>query len=53
VHFRAGLAYELLGNRKLALEEIAKAKSFGYPAEFIEAEPDLVALRRDASYLSP
>lgn len=50
VHFRAGLAYELLGNRKLALAEIARAKSLGYPAKLIEAEPDLIELRRDPSY---
>lgn len=51
VHFRAGLAYELLGNRKLALEMLAKAKQLGYPAKFIEAEPDLLSLRRDPAYL--
>lgn len=50
VHFRAGLAYELLGNRKVALVEIAEAKSLGYPARLIEAEPALVSLRRDAAY---
>lgn len=51
VHFRAGLAYELLGNRKLALAAIAQARSLGYPIKSIEAEPDLVALRRDPGYL--
>jgi serine/threonine-protein kinase len=50
VQFRAGLAYELLGKRALALDAIAKARRLGYPAEFIEAEPDLVALRRDPAY---
>ena len=52
VHFRAGLAYELLGDRKMALEEITNAKSFGYPIKLIEAEPDLVRLRRDPGYLN-
>ncbi|CAN7413164.1 protein kinase [Pseudoduganella sp. LjRoot289] len=52
VHFRAGLAYELLGNRDLALAELAQAKKNGYPASAIESEPDLVALRRDSRYLS-
>lgn len=52
VHFRAGLAHELLGDRKMALAEIAKAKSLGYPIKAIEAEPDLVALRRDPDYLN-
>jgi eukaryotic-like serine/threonine-protein kinase len=50
VYFRAGLAFELLGDRPRALAEIEKAKSLGYPINLIEAEPDLVALRRDASY---
>jgi eukaryotic-like serine/threonine-protein kinase len=52
LHFRAGLAYELLGNRKMALVAIAKAKSLGYPIKLIEAEPDLVALRRDPGYFN-
>jgi serine/threonine-protein kinase len=48
--FRAGLAYELLGKRAQALDAIAKAKRLGYPAKLIDAEPDLVALRRDPAY---
>ena len=52
VHFRAGLAYELLGDRKMALVEIAKAKSLGYPAKLIADEPDLVALRRDPGFFN-
>lgn len=50
VLFRAGLAYELLGYRSMALEAITKARRAGYPAKFIEAEPDLAALRRDPAY---
>lgn len=50
VHFRAGLAYELLNNRVRALEEIHLAMKKGYPRKFIEAEPDLLALRKDARY---
>jgi serine/threonine-protein kinase len=50
VQFRAGLAYELLGRRTLALDAIAKAVRLGYPVKFVEAEPDLVALRRDPGY---
>ncbi|AZP11629.1 protein kinase domain-containing protein [Undibacterium parvum] len=53
VLFYAGLGYELLGNRAEALEAIAKAKKFGYPISFIENEPDLLALRRDARYSRP
>ena len=50
VQFRAGLAYELLGRRKLALDALARALQLGFPLKFIEAEPDLVALRRDPGY---
>jgi serine/threonine-protein kinase len=50
VHFRAALAYELLHHRELALDALARAKRLGYPASTIEAEPDFVALRRDARY---
>ena len=52
VHFRAGLAYELLGKRELALAALMQAKQNGYPASAIASEPDLVALRRDTRYLS-
>ncbi|SDD21465.1 serine/threonine protein kinase [Massilia sp. PDC64] len=50
VQFRAGLAYELLGDRKRALAAIAAALRLGYPVKYVEAEPDLVALRRDPAY---
>lgn len=50
VRFYAGLAYELIGQRALALQAIAQAKRLGYPSKFIEAEPDLIALRRDPGY---
>ncbi len=50
VHFRVGLAYELLGQRDNALAAINHARRLGYPAKFIIAEPDLVALRRDERY---
>lgn len=53
VQFRAGLVRELLGERELALESIASARRLGYPAAFIDAEPDLVALRRDLRYPHP
>lgn len=49
--FRAGLAFELVGDRSAAVEEIKAAKRLGYPVNFIEAEPDLAALRRDPLYL--
>ncbi|MFK3737812.1 protein kinase domain-containing protein [Massilia sp. TN1-12] len=50
VQFRAGMAYELLGERPLALAAINEARRLGYPANFIDAEPDLAALRRDRGY---
>ena len=50
IQFRAGLAYELLGRRDAALTAINTARRLGYPVKFINAEPDLVALRRDERY---
>lgn len=50
VQFRAGLAYELLGQRDAALLAINSARRLGYPVKFIDAEPDLVDLRRDERY---
>nr|WP_229258797.1 serine/threonine-protein kinase [Duganella flavida] len=50
VQFRAGLAYELLGERQLALAAIKQAIHAGYPVQFIEATPELLALRRDPAY---
>ncbi|MCS0599079.1 serine/threonine-protein kinase [Massilia agri] len=51
VQFRAALAYELLGQRDAALVAIQHARRLGYPVKFIDAEPDLVALRRDERYV--
>jgi tetratricopeptide (TPR) repeat protein len=50
VHFRAGLAFELTGNRSRAIEEILLARKFGYPDKAIDSEPDLLDLRRDSRY---
>jgi eukaryotic-like serine/threonine-protein kinase len=52
VAFRLGVAQELLGNRQVALEQIGKAQSMGYPMGLIQAEPALVALRRDPAFKS-
>lgn len=46
VQFRAGLAYELLGERDSAIAALSTAVELGYPIKFIQAEPDLVELRR-------
>jgi eukaryotic-like serine/threonine-protein kinase len=48
VHFRAGLAYELLGQREAAVTALTKAVALGYPIKLIQAEPDLVNLRRES-----
>lgn len=48
--FRAGLAYELLGKRALAMQTLQLAIVAGYPKQFIEAEPDLLELRRDPAF---
>ena len=46
VHFRAGLAYELLGKRDAAFAALTKAVELGYPLKLIQSEPDLLDLRR-------
>ncbi|MCH8618001.1 serine/threonine-protein kinase [Undibacterium sp. TS12] len=51
VHFRAGLAYELLGQRDSALHEITKSIEYGYSIKSIESEPDLINLRRDPRFV--
>ena len=48
VLFRTGLAYELIGDRQAALDSLTKAVEFGYPIKFIQAEPDLLNLRRES-----
>ena len=53
VRFRAGVAYELAGDRAGALAELARARALGYPAHLIDTEPDLLALRRDPRFRSP
>jgi eukaryotic-like serine/threonine-protein kinase len=50
VHFRAGLAYELLGERDAAITALTKAVELGYPIKLIQAEPDLLELRRASGY---
>lgn len=45
-HFRVGLAYELLGKRDAAVAALSKATELGFPLKFIQAEPDLLDLRR-------
>jgi eukaryotic-like serine/threonine-protein kinase len=48
VQFRVGLAYELLGQREAAINALTKAVKLGYPLNLIQAEPDLVNLRRES-----
>ncbi|RYY73368.1 MAG: serine/threonine-protein kinase [Gammaproteobacteria bacterium] len=49
VHFRVGLAYELLGERNAATAALTKAIALGFPVKLIEAEPDLLDLRRSTN----
>jgi serine/threonine protein kinase/Flp pilus assembly protein TadD len=48
-HFRVGLAYELLGERGKAIKKLTKAVELGFPLKLIQAEPDLLELRRESS----
>lgn len=50
VRFRAAIANELTGQREQALAHLARARQLGYPLKLLEAEPDLIALRRDPRY---
>jgi serine/threonine protein kinase/tetratricopeptide (TPR) repeat protein len=48
--FQASAIYERLGDRKLALQWIAKAIKGGYSRDLIEKEPTLAQLRLDPRY---
>jgi serine/threonine protein kinase/Tfp pilus assembly protein PilF len=48
VNFRAGLTYELLGEREAAITALTKAVELGFPLKLIQAEPDLLNLRRSS-----
>ncbi|MRX09949.1 tetratricopeptide repeat protein, partial [Pseudoduganella sp. FT25W] len=50
IHFRAAIALEISGDRSAALAQIVQARALGYPIHLIDAEPDLLALRRDGRY---
>ncbi len=50
LYFRAGLAYELIGERELAIKALLQARKLGYPNSHIQAEPGLIALRRDSRF---
>lgn len=49
--FRVGVSYEILGKREAAVVAVLRAKALGYPVKQIDADPDLVSLRRDVQYL--
>ena len=51
VQFLAGVSFEMIDMRTQALTAIAKAKELGYPVRLIDAESELVGLRRDPKYL--
>ncbi|UTY56246.1 serine/threonine-protein kinase [Massilia sp. erpn] len=50
VQFRAAVSYELAGQRLQAIASLEQARKLGYPRHLIDAEPDLIALRRDIRY---
>ncbi len=49
--FRVGVAQEMMGNRAAAVNAILRAKALGYSVKLVDADPELVALRRDPMYL--
>jgi serine/threonine protein kinase/tetratricopeptide (TPR) repeat protein len=51
VQFVAGVSFEMMGMRVKALTAIVKAKELKYSSKLIDAEPELVELRRDPQYL--
>jgi tetratricopeptide (TPR) repeat protein len=53
VRFRAAMTFELSGDRESALAELNIARERGYPINMINAEPDLLALRRDPRFHQP
>lgn len=50
IRYRAAVAYEVIGHRDRALDELAHAQRLGYPAKLIGTEPDLLALRSDPRF---
>lgn len=48
--FFAGLTFELMGQRKQALDAILKAKKLGFSQKRIETHPILTNLRKDPQY---
>jgi serine/threonine protein kinase len=50
VLFTSALVYEIIGDRRRALEAVDQALKFGYSVEEIEHEPELRALRSDPRY---
>jgi serine/threonine-protein kinase len=50
VHFKAGIVYELAGQRDRALAELEAALKAGYSAEEINKERELERLRSDARF---
>lgn len=53
VRFRAAMAFELSGRRDDALAQLKAAQQRGHPQNLINAEPDLIALRRDPRFHQP
>lgn len=51
--YRAGVCFEMLGQRDAAISAINKARQLGFAMKIIESDPELLSLRRDAKYLRP
>jgi hypothetical protein len=50
--YKIAVVYELCGDRGAAISYLAKAVDLGYAPREIDADPELVALRRDPRYQS-
>jgi predicted Zn-dependent protease len=50
--YAVALAYEFLGNRAMAIEWLVRAANAGYSVEQMNADSDLLDLRKDARYHS-
>lgn len=51
--YRAGVCFEMMGQREAAVSAINKARQLGFAMKIIEADPELLSLRRDPKYLRP
>ncbi|MEM9293444.1 MAG: protein kinase [Acidobacteriota bacterium] len=50
ISYRLAVAWEILGKRQQALDQLEKALQQGLPRDIPQKDPELLALRSDASY---